>query len=133
MTSKNGILNAIEEGKRGDEAMRAAKFLLSGGFHGDAVSRAYYASFHWARALLLSKGIEPRTHRGVIQMFCLHFVKDGPLDEAVATALASLETSRELSDYESTARFSESQAERLVAKAERFIEVCRPLIPVKTD
>jgi len=92
------------------------------------VSRAYYSAFHWARALLLTKGIETRTHRGVVQMFSLHFVKDGPLTEDTAGLLAQLGTYRELSDYASTVSFSEKEAHDAIDRARQFIDACRPLV-----
>lgn len=50
MTEDNGRTNAQDEAQRGDEALAAARHLLTGRFCNDAVSRAYYAAFHWARA-----------------------------------------------------------------------------------
>ena len=133
MTDENVRRNMAEGIERGDEALRAAQHLLAGGFHNDAVSRAYYAAFHWASALLLTKGIERRTHRGLIQMFGLHFVKEGPLSHETAGFLGRLETSRELSDYNAAARFSEDEAREEIHQAEQFIDACRPLVPFPSN
>lgn len=128
MTKNNAKENSFLETRRGDEVLKAAQHLLSYGFYNDAVSRAYYAAFHWARALLFTRGLESRTHRGVIQLLNLHFVKDGPLSSQVAEHLSSLETYRELSDYTAIAQFSEAQARDELARAEAFITACRSLI-----
>ena len=128
MTQANSAWNAAEEGRRGDEALSAARHLLQGGFANDAISRAYYAAFHWARALLVSKGIEPKTHRGVIQLLGLHFVKNGRLSYKVSAMLAHLETYRELSDYTSASQFTEEQAQAEVARAAQFVAKCRALL-----
>lgn len=128
MTDENGQKNAREEAARGAEALAAARILLAGGFFNDAVSRAYYAAFHWARALLVCRGIEPRTHRGVSQMLGLHFLKTGILSEKAGSDFAHLQTYRELSDYNSSARFTKKQAMQEVARARRFIAACRPLL-----
>ncbi len=64
MTGENRIDNARAEAALGDDALRAAEALLALGLANDAVSRAYYAAFHYARALLLLEGLEPKTHRG---------------------------------------------------------------------
>ena len=50
MNRKNGQANACEEARRGDECLAEAEYLLKGGFYNAAVSRAYYAAFHWACA-----------------------------------------------------------------------------------
>lgn len=128
MTADNARDNARDEAKRGDEALAAAKVLLSAGFFNDAISRAYYAAFHWARALLVSQGNDPKTHRGVIQMVSLNFVTTRKLTEEEAAILAQLETYREISDYAPAADFTEPIAAAEIEKAGRFIAACRRLL-----
>lgn len=133
MTKTNAKENSLNEARRGDEVLNAARHLLSHGFYNDAVSRAYYAAFHWARALLFTRGIESKTHRGVIQLLNLHFVKDGPLAPQMAEHLSHLEIYRELSDYTAIAQFTKDQAREELARAEAFITACRSLVgPSKT-
>ena len=62
MTGEHGKANATEEARRGDECLAEACYLRDGGFHNAAASRAYYAAFHWALALLLLKGFELNPH-----------------------------------------------------------------------
>jgi hypothetical protein len=128
MTGENIRRNQAEEVERGRECLRAAEHLLAGGFHSDAVSRAYYAAFHFARAVLLTRELEPKTHRGVIQSIGLHFVKDGPMSEQSAADLAHLETYRELSDYNTAATFAEEQAREEIVRARRFIKACEQIL-----
>ena len=131
MTKHNARINAHEEARRGNEALAAAKHLFQGEFWNDSISRAYYAAYHWARAVLLTRGLEPKTHRGVVQLIGLHFVASGKLTEESASWLAHLETYRELSDYSSSASFDRGQAKAEIARAERFIAACRPLIKTR--
>lgn len=128
MTGDNIQANIKEEIERGTECLRAAVHLLNGGFFNDAVSRSYYAAFHYARALLLTKGLEPKTHRGVIQMVGLHFVREGVLSEQAAADLSHLETFRELSDYNMAANFDETQAKEEIERARRFMDACVELL-----
>ncbi len=127
MTDENGRLNARDEAQRGDECLREAQLLLDSGFFLGAVSRAYYAAYHWARALLFLKGVEPKTHRGAIQLIALHYVQTGLLAEDDSAALGHLETFRELSDYNAKAKFDVAQARAEVQRARRFLEACRRL------
>ena len=129
MTGENARKNALEDVERGEEALSAARHLLAGGFYNDAISRAYYAAFHGARALLVSRGVEAKTHRGIIQLLSLHFVKDGSLNPEIGGLLAHLETYRELVDYTPSARFTRDEAAEEVARAEQFIAACKPLLP----
>ena len=45
------------------ETLSAAEYLLRGGYSNDAVSRAYYAMFYAARALLASHNLHPKGHK----------------------------------------------------------------------
>ncbi len=128
MTEENGRINARDEAERGDECLQEAQTLLDAGLHVGAVSRAYYAAYHWARALLFLKGVEPKTHRGVIQLVSLHYVQTGLLSEAASADLAHLETFRELSDYNAKAKFNAVQAREEVGRARRFAAECGKLI-----
>jgi uncharacterized protein len=129
VTGDNSRTNAREDIARAEESLAAARHLLAGGFYNDAVSRAYYAAFHFARALLVSKGVEAKTHRGTVQLLGLHFVKTGSLAPEVAGLLAHLETYRELVDYTPATQFSREEAAQEIERAERFIDACRPLLP----
>ena len=65
MTPANARAHVAAELSRGEKSLQAAEALLALGLFSDAVSRAYYAAFHHACALLLVEGAEPRTHAGV--------------------------------------------------------------------
>jgi len=128
MTPLNEIQNARDETLRGDQALHAAEELLRLGLHNDAISRAYYAAYHWARAVLLTEGLQSRTHRGVNQLLGLHFIRTGRLHENAATLLAQLEDRRETSDYSAVIQFSEEESRDCLEKTRTFITLCRPLI-----
>ena len=104
------------------ESLEAARVLLENGFYRDAISRAYYAMFYAASALLRAKGVVTKSHRGVIAKFGLEFVNTGIVEKYYAKALSLAETSRERADYDPTYRPSEEEAESIVEDAERFIE-----------
>ncbi len=78
MNADNRKENAAREAALGDDALRAAEALLALQLYNDAVSRAYYAAFHHARALLLLDGLEPKTHRGVFALLERHLRGDRP-------------------------------------------------------
>jgi uncharacterized protein (UPF0332 family) len=65
MTDANRAANAAAERKAAIEALAEARALDRLSHYGGAISRAYYAAFHAARALLVEKGLQPKTHDGV--------------------------------------------------------------------
>ena len=48
--------------RRAEERLKASWELYSKGYYGFAISSAYYSMFYCARALLLSKGVNPKSH-----------------------------------------------------------------------
>ena len=128
MTEANRLANARAEAARGDDALRAASALVELGLHNDAVSRAYYAAFHYARALLLVAGLEPKTHRGVVSLLLEHYEKPGRLEPGAVSILARLQTFRGLADYDASERLAKERAETEVAAARLFVEKARVLM-----
>ncbi|MBN1675005.1 MAG: HEPN domain-containing protein [Kiritimatiellae bacterium] len=129
MTDENCKANALDETRAGNDCLAEADYLYAGGFFNAAVSRAYFAALHWARALLVLKALEPKTHRGVIQLLHLHYVEHGTMDPAAAAELGQLETYRELSDYSAGVSLDGSRAAQEIARARAFIDACRPFMP----
>ncbi len=121
MTEANRKANLLLEFELSAQALRAATYLRDGGFPRDSVSRAYYAAYHGARALLLSEGLEPRTHAGTNQMLGLHFIRPGVLDERFSRLLSLLQAEREGADYQSALTYRDEDATRWLAEVEDFL------------
>lgn len=99
MTEENKIENIKIELDRASKTMDAAILLFDNGFLSDAVSRLYYFLLHMIRALLLSKGFEPKSHEGVLRLFSLHFIKEGIFEPKTSHIFAKLMKYREEADY----------------------------------
>ena len=117
-----------QELKKAEQALRAAQNLLADGLYDDAVSRAYYAVFHSARAALKIKGIETVSHKGLISQFALHLVKAGEVDEEYGDILRQIKEDRETGDYEPLVTFGSDEATQLVGSADRFLARMREWI-----
>jgi hypothetical protein len=122
LTDENRRRNLADELARADQALRAAQALVDAGLYSDSASRAYYAAYHFLRALLFSRGLEPRTHSGAIHVFNTDFVRAGTFSSAHNRALAGLQRARELADYDAGVAFSAEDAERLMDEAREFRE-----------
>jgi uncharacterized protein (UPF0332 family) len=117
--------NAAKEAAAGDDALRAADALLALGLNNDAVSRAYYAAFHYARALLLLEGLEPKSHRGAFALLEKHFEATGRLTRDALSRFARLQTFRSLADYDAGERLPADRAAEEVASARAFVDEAR--------
>lgn len=99
MTEVNRATAAAAERQAARSALAEAAALEQMGHAGGAISRAYYAAYHAARALLYDKGLEPKTHEGVRRLIGLHYVLSNELSAAQGDALARLAFMREAADY----------------------------------
>ena len=73
---------------RAHQDLQAVQSIFGDGFYHIAVSRAYYAMFYAATALLASKDIARSKHSGVISAFGEYFVKTGLVETEYARILA---------------------------------------------
>jgi uncharacterized protein (UPF0332 family) len=128
VSPENTRVHVRAEMVRSDESLRAAHELLKLGLFNDAVSRAYYAALHVARALLLTEGVEPQTHAGVSSMLGMHFVVPGRLAAEHAKELARLEQFRTEADYNRFFVFTTEGAAEEIGVADRFCSAGRALL-----
>jgi len=108
--------------------LREAEALAEAGLFDGAVSRAYYAAFAAARAMLATDGIRAKTHRGVIQQFGKAFVQSGAVEVRVGRALAQLHRKRELADSGTGHALTRPEAEIAVALASELISVAEQFV-----
>ncbi len=78
--------------------------------------------YHAARAILLTRDISPRTHKGLIQKFGEVFVKTELVSKEYSVLLSKAESLREMADYDVIHKFTMEEAEVIVSDADKFIE-----------
>jgi hypothetical protein len=112
---------AEQEIKSSQERLEAAEILLKNGKIVDSISRAYYAMFHAARALLYLYGVEPRTHEGVIREFSRIIIEEKLMDKKFGRNLRQTFEMRESGDYRVGVIFEEEDAKDVLEKAKEFV------------
>lgn len=122
MNEENKKINIREEMDRAKEAMRAANLLFENGFFKDAVSKLYYSVLYSVRGLLLTKGLEPRSHEGALRLFGLHFVKSEIFEPRDSHLFSKLMKYREEADYNPSYTFSSEDFTEFKKEAETFIQ-----------
>lgn len=122
MSDDNKRKNIADEIAEARERLRFARLLADAGSGKDAVSRAYYAAFHAARAMLLTLALEPRSHRGLREMFRARFADAGLVPPDLAVNLDRLEAARLGADYGVGRDFAEDEARDLLARAEAVVD-----------
>ncbi len=99
MTEENKKKNIRLELDGAAKTFSEAELLFQNGFVSGAVSRLYYSLLYTIRAVLLTEGLEPRSHEGAPRLFSLHFVKEGPFDAKASHIFSKLMKYREEADY----------------------------------
>jgi uncharacterized protein (UPF0332 family) len=115
--------NIAEEIARAKECLTSADLLFSHGQLADAVSRLYYHVYHAVRALLLSMGLEPKTHEGTLRLLNLYFTKPGILDVQTSHIFTRLMKYREEADYNPSYVFTKDDYTRFKVEAGSLFEL----------
>ena len=106
---------------RSHEEVDTARLLFANGKYKVALTRAYYAVFYAASAVLLSEGIKRSKHSGVQSAFRQSFIKLGVIEAEYSDIYGAARDARELSDYELWFMPAEEFTETVIADAERFV------------
>jgi uncharacterized protein (UPF0332 family) len=114
--------------ERARQSIRAAGSLAADQYYDFAASRAYYAAFYAASALLLGEGLDVSKHSGVIAAVHQRFVKTGRLDKEQGRALNWLFGLRNVGDYGVTMHASRLEAEEAIQAAEGFLGAIETLL-----
>ncbi|MCH7812919.1 MAG: HEPN domain-containing protein [Planctomycetes bacterium] len=119
------IRQLVEKGVR---SLASANNLFQDGDYDFAVSRAYYAMFYLAEAVLLLRGLTFSKHSAVISAFGRELVKPGHLPETLHKALREGFTERAVGDYEVKEPYPRERAEGVLAGARDFVTAVRVFV-----
>lgn len=108
---------------RASQSIDAAEALHERGLFGFSVSRAYYAMFYLAEALLLAKGLAFSKHSAVIAAFGEHFAKPKLLDPTLHQYLVEAFDKRQIGDYAFEEEIGPDDAKRQIERARAFLKI----------
>lgn len=106
---------------KAQRSMDAAKSLVEQGFYDFAVSRAYYAMFYVAEALLDREGLTFSSHAAVISAFGQYLVRPGKVPAQYHRQLIDAQAQRTRADYDPQPDLCQQDAEILIAQAQAFL------------
>jgi uncharacterized protein (UPF0332 family) len=112
----------VAEWSRAREAQRAAETLTRDRCYADAISRAYYAILHAAKAALHVHDIAAESHPAVRRMFGLHLVKPGDIEPKWSAYLVESLDDRLAADYDVEAFFSKEEARSECRRTREFLD-----------
>lgn len=109
-----------EEIRQATTALEDAEYLLGKRSDEAVVNRLYYACFHASSAVLASKGIEVKSHRGLVSVFGEKVVMVGEADAADGRFLSEIQTYRQVADYGH--KSIDADVTVLFERTEKFVE-----------
>ncbi|MEW5938721.1 MAG: HEPN domain-containing protein [Chloroflexota bacterium] len=117
-----------ENVQRAQISINAAKDMIEKEYYDIAASRAYYAAFYAASALLLKEDIDTSKHSGVIASIHRLFVKEGKLDKEQGRNLQWLFDLRGVGDYGVSEHVASGEAYKSVKVAEEFLQAALKIL-----
>ena len=93
-----------------------------------AANRLYYALFYMSSALLIDKGIEVKSHAGVISKIGQFFVVPGLLSSEDARLISFLQNMRHQGDYDDFLDWTESDVKPLFEPTKELLDKIRDLL-----
>ena len=121
----------VEEWRRAMRSLEAADVLAREDYGEDAVSRAYNAVLHAAKAALLVHGVAPESHAAVRRMFGQHLVRTGELEAQWSKRLTQHSDDRLAADYDVGIFFSAEDAQEECGQARAFVDRIRRYLSAK--
>ncbi len=102
-------------------------------FYTTVINRLYYSCFHATSALLLTKNIKAKTHKGVGNMLHHKFVNTGEFDSDKAAFFSDLLQERIRDDYNEFLIMDEDEVIEFIKPSIEYVEYVSKLIGMYFD
>ena len=103
------------------ETLKEADILIQNECWNASVNRIYYACYYAVSALLLKSNIETNSHKGIRQLFGLHFIQKGIVTKEDGRLFSDLFDRRQTKDYDDFVFYEEKTVKLLFKDANAFI------------
>ncbi|MFI5142018.1 MAG: HEPN domain-containing protein [Bacteroidia bacterium] len=128
MTPKENEEIVIYRFEKAKKTLGEAEMQIQSKLWNVAINRLYYACFYAVSALLASKEIFTRTHAGAKQMFNMHFIKSGIIDERFNKFYTEIFGMRQTGDYEDFCDYEQEDVLELVDPAKELIKAIENIL-----
>ncbi len=98
------------------------------GYWNAVANRLYYACFYTTSALLIKNKYSTQTHRGVIHLLGMHFIKPGIVSSKSGKLYTKLFELRQTGDYDYLSNLSEEDVKPLLSAAKDYLDEIIALI-----
>jgi uncharacterized protein (UPF0332 family) len=106
---------------KAQRSLNAAKELNNKDYPDFATSRAYYAMFYVAEALLLKENLSFSSHAGVISAVGKYLVKTSKIPSPYHRYLIDAQDQRNRGDYDANSNLTKKDANKFIIQAEEML------------
>lgn len=116
--------------ERARQTLKEAVDIGGLGYWNLAANRLYYAAYYASAALLIHNGIEASSHKGIVRMIGLTFVRQGILQPEDSQLIGKLFTMRQTGDYEDLFDWKESDVSPMYHPVKDYIDRIEHIISI---
>jgi len=98
------------------ETLKEADLLIQNEFWNASINRIYYAWYYAVSALLLKSNINSCSHKGIRQLFGLHFIQTGLISKEDGRMFSDLFDRRQTGDYDDFIFYEEETVKYFIMK-----------------
>ena len=117
--------------QKADENLEVADMLFRQGHYDISASRAYYAMFYLAEALLFSKGMTFTSHSAVIAAFGKEFAKTNLIAPRHHRSLRDGFETRQIGDYSLETSITREKAAYNLQEAVEFVAAAKEYLAIQ--
>jgi uncharacterized protein (UPF0332 family) len=108
--------------QKGMETLEEAKGIATLGYWNAVANRLYYACYYVTSALLIKNKYAAQTHRGIIHLLGMHFIKEGVVSQDSGKLYSKLFELRQTGDYDDLFNLSESDVKPMISASQKYID-----------
>lgn len=108
--------------QRSKDTLEVAATMITHQYWADAVSKAYYAMFYAANAIILTRGISVSKHSAVISIFGEQFARTNVIDRHFHREFIDAFDDRQTADYSPRVLITEEDARNRLKLANEFVD-----------
>ena len=108
--------------QKANDTLKEAEGISSLGYWNAVANRLYYACYYATSALLIKNSFQAQTHRGVITLLGMHFIKTGIISENSGKLFSRLFEIRQTGDYDDLFDLTEEDVQPLLKPAKEYIK-----------
>ncbi|HKL32020.1 MAG TPA: HEPN domain-containing protein [Tangfeifania sp.] len=108
--------------QKSKDTLDEPKGIATLGYWNAVANRLYYACYYVTSALLIKNKYTAQTHRGIIHLLGLHFIKKGIVSKDAGKFYSQLYELRQTGDYDDLFSLTEEDVIPMIASAQSYIE-----------